>query len=329
MWRQRLEARIKRLLRRHPGLYARARRFKTRLLSHSAAEHWDRQVRADSPHAPRGWLDWELVEREYIRPQISGDPEVDYLQHFLESHLPVTPVSRALSLGCGDGHLERALLERGAALRIDGLDVSPASIERARELATRAPLEGSLRYRVADLDRVELEPSAYDFVVAKMALHHVERLEHLLDQVRLCLAPGGLLMLNEYVGPARFQWSDGQLALANRLLKELPAEIRHCTPHTRIDPLSVDEMIARDPSESPRSDEILPLVESRFEVLERRDYGGTLLHLLLGELAEALRPQEPEHAALLRHLFEVERQALREGALSSDFTYLVARPAAD
>src|SRR5262249_27031539 len=136
------------------------------------------------------------------------------------------PVDRALSLGCGGGNLERALIQLGAAKTIDAYDASPESIRLAEELAAKENLADRLHYRVADINRIQLPPATYDFVVAKMSLHHFEDLDHVYTQVKRSLKPGGVLMFNEFVGPTRFQWTDRQLEVVNEILRSLPRRLR-------------------------------------------------------------------------------------------------------
>lgn len=326
----RFEIHLKRLLSRYPLLKRCASAVRRRVLPAwrrgRAAQHWDGRVEQVESAAPQGWLDLEMVEREHIRPLVSGDPEVSYLEHFLECHLPHRPVGRLLSLGCGGGNLERDLLRLGAAQKIDGFDESPASIDLARRFAAQEGMAEQLHYDVADLNRLELEPKTYDVVIAKMALHHFEALEHVYAQLRRCLRPGGLLMFNEFVGPSRFQWTDLQLEHMNHLLRSLPAEIRKRAPVVVIRRPLVADMIAQDPSESVRSAEIMPLLEGDFEIVERRDYGGTLLHILLAHVLPLLEFGKEEHLACLREMMRYERELLAEGVLPSDFAYVVARP---
>jgi hypothetical protein len=40
------------------------------------SEHWDKHVAKVEERALKGWLDWQFIEDEYIRPQVSGDPAV-------------------------------------------------------------------------------------------------------------------------------------------------------------------------------------------------------------------------------------------------------------
>ena len=323
-----LELRLRRLLSQHPRLKRIASALRRRLLwrGTNASDHWDAQVGEVESSAPRGWLDSELVEREHIRPQVSGDPDVSYLEHFVRRHLSEGPVARILSLGCGGGNLERALLSLGAAHHIEGIDSSPGSIDLATDLAQQAGLSERLHYRVADIDHLELEPGIYDAVVAKMSLHHFEHLEPLFEQVASSLKPEGLFMLNEFVGPSRFQWTDEQLHHMNRLLEALPPRIRRRTALARIQRPLVEDIIAQDPSESIRSADILPLVQEHFEIVEEKPYGGTLLHILLEQVMPLLDLEKEEDAALVRLMAAYERGLVEGGVLASDFTYVVARP---
>jgi len=326
-----MKFRAKRWLSRYPRLKRLASVIRRRVLPMwrrgvAAAQHWDAQVEKVESAAPQGWLDLEMVEREHIRPLISGDPEIGYLQYFVDRHLPKRPVQRLLSLGCGGGNLERALLWLDAAEAIDGYDESPASIGLARQLAEQGGMGEQLHYAVADLNQVELEPASYDAIVIKMALHHFEALEHVYPQIRHALRPGGLLMFNEFIGPTRFQWTDLQLKHMNYLLETLPESVRLNIPTLHIGRPLVEDMIAQDPSESVRSAEIMPLLEHDFEIVERKDYGGTLLHMLLAYALPALDLEDENHLTFLRLAMRYERTLLEEGVLASDFAFVVARP---
>lgn len=317
---------VKKRLRHHPRLFRWARDARRRWkVVRSAAlprNYWDQSVAEVETGGPRGWLDSELVEVEYIRPQISGDKRVDYLQHFVGRHLPDRPVSRGLSLGCGGGNLERALVALDAAQHMDAYDASPESIRLAEQLAAEAGMAQRLHYGVRDIDRIELPAETYDFVVVKMALHHFEHLEHVYRQIQRSLRPGGVFMFNEFVGPTRFQWTDRQLQQVNELLQGLP-DAHRTVPF--IDRPTIAQMLAEDPTESVRSAEILPLLEDYFDVVERKPYGGTLLNLLLTETLGTFEVENEIHRDLLYRLFEIERTRIAQGELPSDFIYVVAK----
>jgi 2-polyprenyl-3-methyl-5-hydroxy-6-metoxy-1,4-benzoquinol methylase len=294
------------------------------------SEYWDQIVHDVEQHNLKGWLDWQFIEEEYIRPQVSGDPKIYYLQHFISTHLPNTPVKRALSLGCGGGNLERALISLNAAHIIDAYDVSTESIRLATALAEDEGIGDRINYEARDINTIKLPPNTYDFVIIKMALHHFEQLEHVYQQVAASLKPNGVFVFNEFVGPSRYQWTDLQLQIMNSILKSLPQKNTWSAwTHNYLQEIArptVEEMIAMDPSEAVRSGEIMTLLTDYFEILEYKPYGGTILHILLNHIMPTFDLNDPADVERLRGLFQLEKSMIQNGVIGSDFAYVVARP---
>jgi hypothetical protein len=86
-------------------------------------------------------------------------------------------------------------------------------------------------------------------------------------------------VLNEYIGPARFQWTARQLEAVNALRELLPPRYRVRWQDRglkrRVHRPSRLSMMLYDPSEAVESDRIVPSLDKFFAVVERRDYGGT------------------------------------------------------
>ena len=296
------------------------------------ARYWAEMARgrAEKGSAPRGcpWTDSSLIQKFYIHPTISGTQEANWLIWIKDNYF-VEPAERALNIGCGDGCLER----HGATIHLfkacDALDISPGAIAVAKCLAEKSCLGRGINYQVADSNTVRLKQDWYDVIFSAMALHHIANLEGLFEQIDASLIENGLLILNEYVGPNRFQWTDAQLEIANDLLLLLPERYRvDPTTHTvkeaiRRQPL--EHMIAIDPSEAVRSRDILPLVEERFTIVKRIDYGGTILNLLLDNIILNFDEDRAGDMAMLRALFSLEKLLIRKGILESDFSLIVAR----
>jgi SAM-dependent methyltransferase len=135
------------------------------------------------------------------------------------------PPARVLEIGAGDGELARALRDEG--FDVVAIDPDPRGAG-VREVA------------LIDLD----EPAAsFDAAVAVTSLHHVEPLEASLQRLAEVLAPGGLLVVDEFdVGtfdePAAAWWLRQRRALGGAPEKsaaDLVAEHRaHLHPLTRI-----------------------------------------------------------------------------------------------
>ena len=213
---------------------------------------------------------------------------------------------------------------------VHGIDISPNRIERAREAAALAGYTG-WHYEIGDANTITLPADYYDVVLVKQALHHIQDLEHALFQLRNSLRPSGLLILHDFVGPSRFQWTDRQLEVVNGALAVLPHKYRRSVfdPSKLKDKVSkpeVSSMLQRDPSEACRSEEIPSLVRKYFEILEWREWGGTVLHLLLHEIAGNFSGSE-ESRLVLGLCFAIEDTLLAIGDLSSDFIFAIGRPA--
>src|SRR5207247_4936673 len=103
-----------------------------------------------------------------------------------------------------------------------GYDISPEAVAVAAEEAGKAGLGDRIDYAAADLNTIELEADRYGAVFAAQTLHHIEALEHLLDQIHGSLPEDGFFVVNEYVGPKRFQFPDEYLPLMDGLLEALP-----------------------------------------------------------------------------------------------------------
>lgn len=293
------------------------------------SEHWARNVEARrSGEFAGNWLDHKAIVRDYINPMSTGSSDETWFPYIARKYFP-EPVEKALSLGCGGGALERHALSLDVARRFDAYDISEGSIEAAREEAEKAGFGDRVDYAAADLNEIKLEENAYDAVFASMAVHHLENLEGVYEEVKKALKPGGLFIFNEFVGPSQFQWTEAQLRLANELLGSIPKQYRVADNGKVLGVIrrpSIDAMNELDPSESIRSEEIMPILERYFEVVERRDYGGTLLHLVTA--AGTIRnysSEDEEDVALLRRMIEFEKRHIESGELDSDFILVVAR----
>jgi hypothetical protein len=84
-------------------------------------------------------------------------------------------------------------------------------------------------------------------------------------------------------------------------------------------------MDAIDPSEAVRSGEILNALSLFFNIAEKKDYGGTILHLLLEGIAFNFNGAPAGSGMrLLQTLFDVEGQLLQLGDITSDFSVIIA-----
>ena len=186
-----------------------------------------------------------------------------------------------LSLGCGSGRAERNFLKQGICTSFHGIDIAPQAVEQARLSAETEKL--NCTYSVQDLNDLSLPKGAFDLVVAQTSLHHVLKLEHVMDQIALSLTPNGVLWVHDYIGESQFQFSDERLKVINDLLTLLPERLTH----NHFSKKSMKRVARREPGnlvspfESIRSGEIKPLLLERFDVIESHEEGA-FLHRVAG-----------------------------------------------
>jgi len=249
----------------------------------------------------------------HLNERATGDPARDWLSSWAHRWFAGDAL-RVLVLGCGEGWLERAVAQWPFVARIDAVDFAEEAVARAREAARGI---GKITYGVVDLNRDELPANAYDVVVAHSVLHHIENLEHAYAQLERCMKRDATLIVNEYVGPDRFQFSDDVLSIMNTLLAAIGAP-----PRTRP---TVEEMIANDPTEAVRAAELMTFTRRFFDVREEKRIGGTLLQHMLYEIVQNFRFEVPRERAALEMLCTIEAMLVDAGRIPCDFVILAAR----
>jgi ubiquinone/menaquinone biosynthesis C-methylase UbiE len=259
---------------------------------------------------------------------VSGNPTVDHYEYISGKYLYDRHSLRGLSLGCGDGHRELRWAMLNKFDHIDAFDLSESQLQKAAQLATRKGYGNTITYTVGDVFKIGMLENYYDIVIGEHSVHHFSPLDVILRKVSRVLKSDGFFVINEFIGPTRFQWTDRQLEATNGLLSVLPAKYRKLVgsgfkaneiKNSRL------RMILRDPSEAIESARILPLLREIFEVVEIKGYGGPLLHLLFDGIARNFLSEDAETRRWLETCFQVEDLLLASGELQSDFVVAVCR----
>lgn len=272
------------------------------------------------------WLHAKTID-SFVNRRITGRPDVNWFDYTVFKYrLGRGLQGPGMSLGSNDGLFDRQIMQAKLCTRFDGYDISKGAIEAARKAAAAEGLD--IDYHCCDLNFAEIpHENYYTLVVAVMALHHVDRLDDLYSKVARSMRPEGIFAFNEYIGPNRFQISDRQLEAINDCMKILPARLRRRSLDgmilERIERVNEKALIAHTPFEAIRSEEIMPLLEKHFTILERHDYGGSILSWLLNYLIPNFNEESEEDRAILELLCRVDAMYDRSGE-PSDHTAVIA-----
>ncbi len=112
----------------------------------------------------------------------------------LVSRLPHSPGARALDLACGTGDISLLLARRFPGARVEGLDLSPAMLARAR----RRPGAAGVRFRLGDLNRLPFPAESFHLVTGGYALRNAPDLGRCLGEVFRVLRRGGSAAFLEF-----------------------------------------------------------------------------------------------------------------------------------
>jgi 2-polyprenyl-3-methyl-5-hydroxy-6-metoxy-1,4-benzoquinol methylase len=273
---------------------------------------------------PINWWDIPQVHRR-INKLISGSEKVDHYSYVKDNYFKGKKDMLALSLGCGSGVHEIQWAKTGLFKSINAYDLSQKRIEHAISVASAQKVDEIIHFSTDNVLEMELGENLYDFIILEGSLHHFSPLAKILERINKCLVPAGYVIVKDFVGPSRFQWKDRQLQVVNGLINLLPQEYKKKWKSqrfkTHVHRPSRLRMILTDPSEAVESEKILPLLESVFKEVEKREIGGTILQLLFHDIAFNFIPDDPKTKKLRQLCFDIEDILLNSKEISSDFIF--------
>lgn len=291
---------------------------------------WDSAARQRQTYNKlMGWLDSPIVQKYYVLPAIAeGESRGNWMLD-LVADFKIDRNGRWLSLGCGSGGQEMFAIEQQVCQQLDAYDISPESIAQATQTAQQRNLK-NIHFHVGDFHTIPLPKHQYDVVMMGMSLHHVAELNRLLPRINQTLKQNGWFLVNEYVGPAQFQYKKKQLEIVADVLAVLPERLRY--DYVQQQPKSGYVMQPReywfqvDPSEAICSDLIESALRRYFRVRTQRNYGGPLLNLLLEHIVGNFDPEDEGDITAVRLLGYLEHRLIQERVLDNHFAIFAAQP---
>jgi len=173
------------------------------------------------------------------------------------------PRKHCLSLGSGLGRVEQYLMRIGFTERFEAIELCANENELLRFDSEKVNvLKG-------DLNFTELAENSYDFILCHGVLHHLINLEYILDQINRALKADGILMIYEYIGETRWQFTDERMNF-----------VRSRFPHLK---MRVPRPWEVRGFESVRSGDLMELLTNQFGAGVERSvsYGGVFFPLVI------------------------------------------------
>ncbi len=263
----------------------------------------------------RYWNDYDYVVRE-INRRISGDRDVPWTERFRKT-VGGRVFRKALILNCGNGWVERDLLQRGLIAEAVGVDYAESLLDDARAAAGDLPA----RYYRLDTNTAAFPEGGYDLVVNFAAAHHITYVDRVFRKLAELLPEDGYFVSYDYVGPHRNQYGARQWLAAMALNARLPSHMRHTMRYPHLLTMKLT-----DPSEAVHSELIVPVMKRYFHITDHKHMGGALAYLVLTHNNRFYAASPDEQAHWLRVIMDADADYLRRHPDSSLFDYILARP---
>lgn len=120
------------------------------------------------------------------------------LEHVIHDRLPFRRAKALLEVGCGVGAQTEILLRHFPALRVTGVDRSPANLAKAHEnLERRAWTDGRYELVESSAESLAFDSETFDAAFLCWILEHVDSPARVLSEVRRCLRPGSNIVVSE------------------------------------------------------------------------------------------------------------------------------------
>jgi cyclopropane fatty-acyl-phospholipid synthase-like methyltransferase len=135
------------------------------------------------------------IHRELWAPGVTSSREaVDHAHALILDELGPGD-RRVLDLGCGVG-AAALYLARRRPVEVVGVSISPAQVRLADRFAARAgPLQGRVRFAVADFTALPSDLTGFDVAFAIESFVHADSAAAFFDQAARALRPGGALVI--------------------------------------------------------------------------------------------------------------------------------------
>lgn len=206
-------------------------------------------------------------------------PNFHMMEYILKKILPSNKI-KILSLGSGTGDWEITLLEKfPTQIDCELIDINSELLDVAKKYAEKHQLD--IITKTADINKIQLSPDTYDFIIVRSSLHHFIELEHIFEQINCALkSDGEFLVIGEVIGQNGEKLYPQTKEMAQKIFDILPPKFRYNNYTKKTDKIIPDDDFSKNSFESIRSEDITPLLEHYFQTTEHVTFDAFLSLLL-------------------------------------------------
>lgn len=277
---------------------------------------------------PIDYTQHPLLYRNSVSLPLTGNPDKWVMDDIGETYLTPAP-ERLLALGSGMAFIEETFVKKGFAKHIIAYEASKTAVEAGRKRIKEAGLSDCIDLRCGNALEENLPSGYFDVVFVQAAIHHFFEIEAMFQLMHRVLKPGGLLIYDEYIGPDHHMYDSHVMDVINEINACLAPEYQHDSlsnsRRMNLPPMSLEWMLNHDPSKGVHASDILPLTYQYFDVVRRRDYGGTIMRPFWVGILPNFNFDDPKDATVARLIVLLERLLTKHSIIPHYHTTVVAR----
>lgn len=256
--------------------------------------------------------DIPLVQSRWNK-KITGNENINWIDYFCSKYISPNKEMTILSLGSGNCEIEIYLSQQYPNIKIICVDISEKLLQEVRR---KHPNIENIEFFHSDINKIQFDEigiyaESIDLCLFKQSLHHFKNIDSLLgNKIFNVLKKDGHIIINEYVGPNRFQFPKDQIDKINEVLAMIPDNykfrLNSKSIKKNISGPGIFRMILSDPSEAIESEQIMPVLNQYYNIIEEKKYGNDILMLLFKDIAHNFINKNKIVENLLDKIFAIE-----------------------
>jgi len=269
-----------------------------------------------SHYSDKYWNDLTVVKK-YKNKLSTDNEDLHWIDDIKNRFSKYVPFKKVLIVGCGNGWLERLLYDSKIGLEFDAFDISQKYIDEAKKLSGNRPIN----YFLDNVNSMEkITEKMYDAIFNFAILHHTENLDDAMKKLSKALKPEGFMFNEEYVGPARNQYSENHLFYMLEVMSELPKRFRN--QNSLIPPLANFRI---EPTEAIHSDLVVSSFKKYFDIVYERNMNGGIAYQILWNNISEFEKNDDESSMWLNFILEKDIEYTNNGKVPVLFWYGVGK----
>lgn len=267
---------------------------------------------------------WKESIAKSLTGDFDGDPNLELGQRIFK-----TPAKNMLAIGSGLAGVEEWYVICGFVENCVAYESSQVAVDKANERIKQNNRSDKIQVICGDVLDANIPEESYDVVFVQAAIHHFFEIEEMYKFMHRVLKPDGLLIFDEYVGPDHLLFDDFTLDLMDEIDSCLSEKYKFDSPHNEfrngVRRPTLQQMLEMDPSEGVHASDILPLTYQYFDIVERLDYGGTILRPFFTGILNNFDFDKEGDKTIIRLIVLLEKILTRHSIIQHSNTRIVAK----